>query len=157
MLLVERKIPRETTRWIFFAAAIALALDRGTKWFAQNRLPEDGISFAFGFIQFERYMNQAAALSISVPKVAILTLTNFILLLVLWYLVEAYRGGNMQRTLSLVLIFVGGASNVYDRVVYGGVIDFLALGYFPVLNIADLTILLGLFLLMKSLRDKKQA
>lgn len=152
---MEQKIPRARAQWILLAVTVALVLDRGTKWFAQNSLPEDGISFAFGFFRFERFVNEAAAFGISIPTIAILTLTNFILLVVLWYLQQAYRSGNARRVLALTLMFAGGASNVFDRVVYNGVIDFITIGYFPVINVADLLILSGLFLLMKNLQEKK--
>lgn len=151
---MERNIFSTKIRWVFAAVMIALVLDRGTKWFAQTKLPEEGISFVFGFVKFSRYVNEAAAFSLSVPKIIILTLTNFILLIVLWFLLHAYRNRDILRTFALALIFVGGLSNVVDRAFYGGVVDFFTIGYLPVINVADCVILVGLFLLMKSLNGK---
>lgn len=48
---------------------------------------------------------------------------------------------------ALILLLVGASSNLYDRVVYGGVIDFLHLGT-GVFNIADIYILFALFVLV---------
>ncbi|HLJ31869.1 MAG TPA: signal peptidase II [Candidatus Babeliales bacterium] len=51
-----------------------------------------------------------------------------------------------------VCIIAGSLSNVVDRVVYGGVIDFIVLSYgnltWPVFNIADAMIVIGVGLLL---------
>ncbi len=57
---------------------------------------------------------------------------------------------NMDRPtlIALALIFAGGASNLYDRIAYGGyVVDFLNFGIGPlrtgILNVADMGITAG--------------
>lgn len=49
--------------------------------------------------------------------------------------------------LGEVLVLVGAASNLIDRVIYNGVIDFIQVWFgswmFPVFNIADMAIVLG--------------
>lgn len=53
---------------------------------------------------------------------------------------------------SLALILGGALGNLYDRLVYGQVVDFLLLHYerfyFPAFNLADSAITLGVILLM---------
>jgi lipoprotein signal peptidase len=54
-------------------------------------------------------------------------------------------------TLALGLILAGTLGNLYDRVVFGGVRDFLAWEYlfdFPIFNIADCCLVCGAFLLL---------
>jgi lipoprotein signal peptidase len=44
---------------------------------------------------------------------------------------------------SLVLVLAGGVSNIIDRLIYNGVVDFVSLWQFPVFNLADVFISLG--------------
>ncbi len=60
---------------------------------------------------------------------------------------------NRPSVVALALLFAGGLSNFYDRLVNNGaVIDFLNVGVGPlrtgVFNVADMAIMLGLFLLI---------
>jgi signal peptidase II len=43
----------------------------------------------------------------------------------------------------LALVVGGAAGNILDRILYGGVIDFINVGFWPVFNIADAAITLG--------------
>lgn len=60
-----------------------------------------------------------------------------------------------KNTLACLLIITGGFSNLYDRVMYSGVIDFILLSIgnnsFPLFNIADLSISLGAIILFYQL------
>ena len=51
-----------------------------------------------------------------------------------------------------VLIFSGALSNLFDRLIYGCVIDFIDLGFWPVFNLADVLICLGVFFLIIKLK-----
>ena len=58
-----------------------------------------------------------------------------------------FRFPQMQKTAraGLWLVFAGGLSNLYDRLRYGYVIDFLEFDFirFPVFNVADVCVVLG--------------
>ncbi|MDP2874047.1 MAG: signal peptidase II [bacterium] len=47
----------------------------------------------------------------------------------------------------VVMIWGGGVSNFIDRLVYGGVRDWLRIGWLPAFNLADLAITLGVIFL----------
>jgi signal peptidase II len=54
---------------------------------------------------------------------------------------------------ALILILAGAASNLFDRLVYGYVIDYIDLSYFTIFNIADILISVGVvWLLLRSFR-----
>lgn len=56
-----------------------------------------------------------------------------------------------QAFIGEALIAAGAVSNVIDRLIYGGVIDFILLHYqnyvWPVFNIADVAIVVGAFMI----------
>lgn len=61
---------------------------------------------------------------------------------------------------ALAFIFAGGMSNIYDRFFYPGVIDFIAWHYwfnFAVFNIADVSINLGMFIIILKEIFKKRS
>lgn len=74
-----------------------------------------------------------------------------------WYMKSIAHHTGMLRACMLVL--AGGISNFFDRLSYGSVIDFIQLHagdwYFPVFNIADVSITLGaIFLIYFALLDE---
>lgn len=53
-----------------------------------------------------------------------------------------------KNIIGELLVLSGGVSNVIDRAIYGGVIDFIHVSYgtwsFPIFNIADVLIVIGI-------------
>jgi signal peptidase II len=62
-----------------------------------------------------------------------------------WYTHK--RSEAHHDTFGEMLVLVGGTSNFLDRLVYGGVVDFIQLSYgkwsFPIFNFADIYIVIG--------------
>jgi signal peptidase II len=57
---------------------------------------------------------------------------------------------------ALIAIAAAGVSNVLDRFLYGGVVDYIHVMNFPVFNAADAIITVGvLFEFVKGVKDKK--
>jgi signal peptidase II len=60
-----------------------------------------------------------------------------------------------QSVFGEMLVLTGAVSNLLDRIVHGGVIDFIQLSYkgwcFPVFNIADIAICLGVCMMFFTL------
>jgi signal peptidase II len=50
---------------------------------------------------------------------------------------------NKIDDLILYLILGAGISNVIDRMIYGAVVDYISIGNFPIFNLADMVISLG--------------
>ena len=57
-------------------------------------------------------------------------------------------------TFGEMLVLVGGTSNFLDRLIYGGVVDFIQVSYgkwsFPIFNFADIYIVLGVGIMIYS-------
>ena len=66
--------------------------------------------------------------------------------------------GQNRFSLPELLIFAGATSNLTDRLVYQGVIDFISVHFgnwaFPVFNLADVWIVTGVFCLMLGYYEK---
>ena len=74
----------------------------------------------------------------------------FITLFLCWHAYVLYKKG--ISIIGHICIIAGSSSNLIDRIVYGGVIDFIILSYgaysWPVFNIADMAIVCGVGLLI---------
>ena len=53
--------------------------------------------------------------------------------------------------LSIGLQLGGASGNILDRIVYGSVIDFFDVGWWPVFNIADSSIVVGMVIMITTL------
>lgn len=129
--------------------SIVLILDQVTKFCVQSSasLPVTVIS---GFFQIEYLKNTGAAWSMLSSKTALLTLVSAVAIgVMLWYLLTK-KTTPVQET-ALCLMIAGAAGNFIDRLCLSYVRDFLSFnifGYaFPVFNIADCALCIGVFLL----------
>lgn len=145
----------------FFVAIIAVVLvfvfDMLTKYLLIDALiPNVGDQAAFieGFINFVHVQNDGASGGILGGQTVLLILLTIALLIALgWYYFSKIKtGGNYQTLLSVAIGFVVGGSlgNLYDRVIFGYVRDFINFQFidFPVFNIADSAITIGVILLV---------
>lgn len=77
-------------------------------------------------------------------------LIGIVLVYFMWYMKSIISHHNLLS--ACLLIIAGGISNFFDRLWYGSVIDFIqfhiADWYFPVFNIADVSITIGALLLI---------
>jgi signal peptidase II len=62
------------------------------------------------------------------------------------------RRQQLQCTFAETLVIVGGTGNFFDRLFYGGVVDFIHVHYgawsFPIFNVADICIVTGVFVMV---------
>ena len=54
----------------------------------------------------------------------------------------------MLSCLTLLLIFGGALGNLIDRIYIGQVVDFIEVGPWPIFNIADVAVILGMIVLI---------
>jgi signal peptidase II len=139
--------------------AVVIGLDRLTKHLVSTRIPIGGaVPVIPQVLRISHWTNEGAAFSLfadtaSPDKVrwALAAFALFIALMVLGALVRF--GSRISRTtVALALILAGALGNVYDRIVYGSVVDFIEVHIFsyhwPDFNIADSAIVIGACLLM---------
>lgn len=132
---------------------IILCIDQISKLLVVNLLTKtDSITIIKNFFYLTYINNDGAAFSILVGKRIFLIL---IAVLVIVMLIRYIKKNNIQNKLELVsisLIIGGSLGNLMDRVVRGYVIDFLDFKIFnynfPIFNLADTFIVIGVFLLL---------
>ena len=86
-----------------------------------------------------------------------LVLMNIISLIVIAVIIYNYKDiiKNKLYTTAFALILAGTISNLIDRLAYGYVIDYLDFQVWPVFNIADSAITIGIMILLYSMINKK--
>ena len=145
-------------RKIFFISAIFFLIDLLTKVFVKsfNHYP---ITIIDGFFDIDMVMNDGAAFSSFRGYQFILII---IAIFVLFYIVKSIIPDVKTRLglVSVSLLIGGIVGNLFDRIFYGKVVDFLSFnifGYmFPVFNFADVFICCGIVLyLIDYLRGEK--
>jgi len=129
-----------------------LVIDLLTKKFVAEPMALNGISvFIPGLINFTYIENYGAAWNIFSGNSVFLIVISiaFILLLIVFYFFERKNGTLFH--ISIALIFGGAVGNMVDRVFLGYVRDFIQFDFwksFPVFNVADIALTIGVVLML---------
>ena len=96
--------------------------------------------------------NKGAAFSILENKIPILIIISILAIILLVYYLNKEKNISMLSTFSYGIIIGGILGNLFDRVFLNGVVDFLSFKifdyYFPIFNIADSLIVIGIIILI---------
>lgn len=126
---------------------IIILFDQLTKLILLNK----NITVIPGFIDFTYTENTGAAFGIGSNNIIMVILVNIIILgFVIKFLKNNSERIDFLITIPLIAILAGGISNLIDRLCRGFVIDFIDVNIFnfPNFNIADISIVLGIFTLI---------
>ena len=139
-------------RTLWFSIVSIAILDHIFKVFAVQRLPDDGSRLRFP-VDLALHKNYGVAFDLPVPLWIVIPITLLVLLL----LIRELRGNvsDTKRTIALGLICVGAIGNLVDRIVYGYTVDYLILFGRSAINLSDLLILAGVFLLLVPKKETK--
>ena len=117
-----------------------------------NVVPEKGIEIIKNFFYITNVKNTGGAWGMFSGNVPILALISAIVVLVLIYFLKEERKLNKISITYYGILFAGIIGNLIDRLFLGYVRDFLdfyIFGYdYPVFNIADICIVVGVLLLI---------
>lgn len=143
---------------LLLLAALVVVLDRASKiWIVHHINPGYAITVIPGVFRLTHVLNTGAAFSLfenSSPIVVRNSLIGFSIIAVIIVLAMLWRAG---RTISLTgialaLILGGAIGNLYDRLRFSHVVDFLEVHivhyHWPDFNIADSCIVIGACLLL---------
>lgn len=122
----------------------ALALDRITKIFFMAG-PNIVRPFILSpLLDITEHKNFGLIANTPVPRWLIIGFTSFIILGIAYRVVYLFRSREMTEALPLALILGGAIGNLWDRIMYTYVFDWILLFQRSVINIADITIAIGI-------------
>lgn len=139
------------------AVLTLLALDRATKIWASTRLRGGGPIEVFPFFDLAYTENTGAAFSVGHGANGVFVGISAVLILLLVRFMRRWPARDPWLQGGGALVLAGALGNLYDRVAYGFVVDFLYLHHWPVFNLADSCITVGACLLAWGLRDEEKA
>jgi len=131
-------------------AALVVVVDRITKIFVERRF---GVGYGprqilDHFLSLTVTRNRGAAFGLfqnfTLGFLAVSVVVLIGILIYYWWL----PAGDWPARLGLALVFGGALANAYDRLVKGSVIDFLQLPHWPIFNVADSSISVGVAILV---------
>jgi signal peptidase II len=130
-------------------AAAVLILDQITKQLAFTRLQHDHFDIIKGVLTFRLTLNSGGAFGIlqGVPGLFLAATVVVVGLLVVW----VRRLGDRRLLVPLGMMLGGGLGNASDRLfrdLGGRVIDWIDLHVWPVFNLADSAIVIGVILVV---------
>lgn len=129
---------------IYISIIILILIDQIIKWAIEcNKavLPVEVIKEIF---KISYYQNAGIAFGIGVGNLIIFIIGNIVVLGILAkFVIGQNQRLDNKNKFVLSLVLAGGTSNLIDRVFKGHVIDFIQIGDFPIFNIADICICIG--------------
>ncbi len=148
LVATSQKAP--TSFWVALSAVFVIAADQWSKYWAVGALSDRSID-VFGTLRFHLTANTGFAFSTGQGLGPILGFVALVIVVVLWRMRS--RFSSLVGTLALGFVLGGACGNLIDRALRtpgwgrGAVVDFIDLQFWPVFNVADMAIVVGVLLL----------
>lgn len=130
---------------------VATNLDVGKSWMPIHELEP--------YIHITHVQNSGAAFGMFPALGPIfLAIAIVVVIAIAWYYYRRAHSAPLLVRLCLGLMLGGALGNMLDRIRFGYVVDFIDLGWWPVFNVADSSIVIGVTLLAiyMGLRPQKE-
>jgi len=149
-------------------AGFVIALDQWTKWlvrenieFGAQWLPA-GMEWLSPYARIVHWYNSGAAFGMFQNGNLVFTTLAILVILAIIYYYPQVEVEDWTLKLAMGLQLAGAGGNLVDRLLMGKVTDFISVGSFPVFNVADASISVGVVVLLlgvwfKEQQEKKKA
>ena len=153
---------------LFGVAGTIIALDQWTKWlvrenieFGAQWLPE-WMEWLSPYARIVHWYNSGAAFGMFQNGNLVFTTLAILVIVAIIYYYPQVEADDWTLKLAMGLQLAGAAGNLIDRLMRGKVTDFISVGTFPVFNVADSSITVGVIVLLlgvwiKERQEKKKA
>ena len=145
---------------ILIITIIVLIIDLLSKVIVSSNLSlYESISVIKGFFNITYHVNYGAAFSIfNNSNIFLILITLLIIIFLIYYIIKNNKFDNLY-IISYGLLFGGALGNLFDRIKYSYVRDFLDFKIFnydaPIFNVADMCITFGVIILLIKTRKGK--
>lgn len=145
---------------IIILSIILLTIDQASKILIVKFLDiNNSIELIKSFFYLTYTHNTGAAFSILTGQRIFLIIIALLILIILFKYIRKNKISNKIETIAFSLVIGGSIGNLIDRIIRGYVIDFIDVkifGYnFPVFNLADTFIVIGVFLILITMIRKE--
>ncbi|MFH1822562.1 MAG: signal peptidase II [Patescibacteria group bacterium] len=127
----------------FLVVIFFVILDRFFKFLAINNYFSEPIEIIRSIFKLSYSSNYNIAFSLPISGLGLNLAIIIIIACLLYYLLNLFKKNSYNESLYLAIIILGATSNLFDRLKYGFVVDYLDLKYFTVFNIADMMVVGG--------------
>jgi signal peptidase II len=134
---------------------LILALDQAIKFIILKKvLLQDFFLVNVGDleIKLELIKNVSLSFGLPAPRIVITLIMIAVIGALVYIMIRAWAELSRVQNLTLTAIIIGAVANLSDRLIYGGVIDYLKIGYaghyWPTFNLADAIIVGALIILI---------
>ncbi|HOC53064.1 MAG TPA: signal peptidase II [Caldisericia bacterium] len=129
--------------------SIFIFLDRISKYFVVKNLDyNEKIHIFKDLLKFEKVENRGGIFGIFPEGRYFFIIISFIALMLLLYFFIKIEPKTLFIAFNISLIISGILGNLIDRLKYGYVIDFISVKNFPVFNLSDSYITIGIVLML---------
>jgi signal peptidase II len=144
-------------------ASLIVALDQWTKWLVRTNIPfggswvPEGWDWLSPYARIVHWYNSGAAFGMFQNGNLVFAVLAFIVIGAIFYYYPLVERTDWTLRLAMGMQVAGAAGNLVDRLTIGKVTDFMSVGTFPVFNVADASITVGVAVLVLGIWIKERA
>jgi signal peptidase II len=144
----RRREVRERWRWLALLAGAVLVLDQAVKVVVRSRMfPGERID-VLPFLDLVRVTNEGIAFSLFPGNQTVIAIITVVALSAIAVALSGLVRRNPMAAVGAGLLLGGALGNLVDRVMHGGVTDFVKVSHFPAFNVADMAITAGAIMIV---------
>lgn len=130
---------------VLLTAVLLFALDQISKLFVLVYLvPLERVTVIPGLLELSYLENTGAAFGLFKDQIWLVVAVTLAAVAAITALLFRYRGHTFFSYASAALLIAGGLGNLLDRILYGFVVDFIHVMFFPyIFNFADCCVTVG--------------
>ncbi len=148
-------------------AGFIILVDQWTKWWVRTNIPYQTmwmpgwLNWLAPYVKIVNWTNSGAAFGTFQEGNTVFTILAIIVIAAIIYYYPRVEANDWTLRLAMGLQLGGAAGNLVDRLILRRVTDFISIGSFPVFNLADTSISVGVVVLLlgvwlKERQEKKR-
>jgi signal peptidase II len=144
-------------------ASLIIALDQWTKTLVRENIPfggtwlPDGWDWLSPYARIVHWQNSGAAFGLFQNGNLVFSVLAIIVIIVIIYYYPQVDPADWSLRVAMAMQTAGAAGNLLDRLMHQEVTDFISVGIFPVFNVADASITVGVAVLLLGVWIKERA